>query len=124
MGLTANRYRARVQAQNERGAGKFSPVGQCRTRWPPPTAPHFATLREDLQDTADDTADDSSDGGWCGVVAVGESAFAIQLSWAGAEDFEGDLLGHRPALSFVVEHRELEGQDERWKTVYSGTIYL
>ena len=66
----------------------------------------------------------SGDGGWCGVVAVGESAFAIQLSWAGAEDFEGDLLGHRPALSFVVEHRELEGQDERWKTVYSGTIYL
>ena len=121
--LPGREYKARVQAANVMGLGKFSSAGKVKTGWPAPAvAPVFAAVRDDREraDAEEEEAQspraDEEDEAWCGVDNGGE---AFALAWAQEPDFEADLLGGAPPLKFTVEMKETEGGDS-WSNVYKG----
>ena len=98
--LPGREYKARVQAANAMGLGKFSGVGRVKTGWPAPAvAPVFAAVRDDRErkdaeeeEDAEEEAprggktpqDDEEHDAWCGVANGGE---AFALAWTQEPDF-------------------------------------
>jgi hypothetical protein len=101
--LPGREYKARVQAVNAMGVGKFSGAGKVKTGWPAPSvAPVFAVIREDHEredaeveqeeeyehqrgaNKSQHQEEDKDDDAWCGV-ANGEETFA--LAWMQEPDF-------------------------------------
>lgn len=106
--LPGREYKARVQAVNAMGVGKFSAAGKVKTGWPAPcVAPVFAAIREDHeredaeeqeenhehQSSRGDKNEDEVDG-WCGVANGGE---AFALAWTQEPDFVRASLPPCPA---------------------------
>ena len=99
--LPGREYKARVQAVNAMGAGKFSVAGTVQTGWPAPSvAPVFAAVREDheCEDVEEEEEDepvslrgksqqhqeDDDADVWCGVTNRGEM---FALAWSQEPDF-------------------------------------
>ena len=128
--MPGREYKARVQAANVMGPGKFSSAGKVKTGWPAPAVgPVFAAVRDDREraDAEEEEEqspragakrgqDEGEEEAWCGVANGGE---AFALAWAQAPDFEAELLGGAPPLRFTVEMKETEGGGS-WSGVYKG----
>lgn len=99
--LPGREYKARVQAVNAMGAGKFSVAGTVQTGWPAPSvAPVFAAVREDhecedvdeeeedepvsLRGKSQQHQEDDDADVWCGVTNRGEM---FALAWSQEPDF-------------------------------------
>eukprot|EP01047_Picozoa_sp_COSAG01_P045773 COSAG01_NODE_4243_length_5211_cov_7.043232_2_plen_403_part_00 len=69
-------YRARVQARNERGVGRFSERATLRTCWPAPAPPSWGAVRDDLveeEEEEEGEEEEEEEGGssasrYCGLV--------------------------------------------------------